>query len=50
MENKHLSVKLESIKFLEENLSRTFLVLNLSNIFLSPKAKETKANKQMGST
>ena len=43
--NKDLNVRLETIKLLEENISRTLFDINHSNIFLdqSPKAKEIKA-------
>ena len=48
---KDLNVRPETIKLLEENMGRTLLDINCSNIFLglSPKAKEIKTkNKQMG--
>ena len=40
-----LNIRLETIKFLEENIGRTLFDINHSNIFLDsyPKAKETKA-------
>ena len=39
----------ETIKFLEENICRTLININYSNISLdsAPQAKETKQNKQM---
>ena len=42
---KDLNVKHDTIKLLEENLGKTFLDINHSNIFLdqAPKAKEIKA-------
>ena len=42
---KDLNVRPETIKILEENISRTLFDINHSNIVLdlSPKAKETKA-------
>ena len=45
---KDLNVKHNTIKFLEENLGKTFLDINHSNIFLdqAPKAKEIKAKKK----
>ena len=47
---KHVNVRLEIIKLLEENIGRTLFNMNCSNNFLdlSPKAKEIKAkiNKQ----
>ena len=48
---KDLNVKHNTIKFLEENLGKTFLDINHSNIFLdqAPKAKEIKAKKKKGS-
>ena len=44
---KELSVRAETIKLLEENISRTLFDINCSNTFmdLSSKAKETKINK-----
>ena len=43
--NEDLNVRPDTIKFLEENISRTFFDINHSNTFLnlSPKAKEMKA-------
>ena len=42
---KDLNIRLETIKFLEENISRTLFDINCSSMVLdlSPKAKETKA-------
>ena len=42
---KHLNVRQETIKLLEENIGRTLLNINHSSIFLdlSPKAKKIKA-------
>ena len=42
---KNLNIRLDIIKFLEENIGKTFSDINYSNIFLSqsPKAKEIKA-------
>ena len=42
---KNLNIRHDSIKFLEENIRKTFSNINHSNIFLepSPKAKELKA-------
>ena len=47
---KDLNVSHETIKLLEENLGKTFLNINMSNFFMnvSPQAKETKANEQVG--
>ena len=46
---KDLNIKHDTIKFLEENISKAFFDINCSNIFLvqCPKAKEikTKPNK-----
>ena len=43
---KDLNVRPEAIKFLKENIGRTFNDKNFHNIFLDPppKAKKTKAN------
>ena len=43
---KDLNVRPEAIKFLKENIGRTFIDKNFHNIFLDPppKAKKTKAN------
>ena len=43
---KEVNVRLDTIKFLEENIGRTLFHINSSNIFLalSPKTKEIKAN------
>ena len=47
---KHLNVRPETIKLLEEKIGRTLFDINYSNIFLdlSPKLNKSK-NKQMGS-
>ena len=48
---KDLHIRCDVIKFLEENIGKTFSDINHTNVFLgqSPKATEVKAkNKQMG--
>ena len=42
---KDLNIRHDTIKFLEDNIGKTFSDINCSNIFLgqSPKAKEIKA-------
>ena len=42
---KHLNISQDTIKFLEDNIGKTFSDINCSNVFLgqSPKAKEIKA-------
>ena len=44
---KDLNVRLDTIKLLEENISRTLFDINCSNIFLdlSPRVMEIKINK-----
>ena len=46
---KDLNIRLDTLKLLEENISRRHFDINLSNIFvyLSPKVNKSK-NKQMG--
>jgi len=49
-----LSLRLDTIKLLEENTGRTFFDISLSNIFLDPKGstyysdENKNKNKQMG--
>ena len=42
---KHLNIRQDTIKLLEENIGKTFSDINLTNVFLgqSPKATEIKA-------
>ena len=39
---KHLNVKTDTIKFLEENIGRTLFDINHSNIFLDPSPRVMK--------